>query len=200
MNMNTAPGFKEILSHAETEYQAMIRQFAVKSAELTTRFFHLFGVEEVIRTLKTLAIQEKWKSLASHHTTLTHSLVDSLNLPSLWTDSGYSTEELEKTDASITLCDAMVSQTGSLFINSRTCGGRALSILPPHHIVLATPEQLLPDLPTAFQHMQDKYKDDYPSMMSLVTGPSRTGDIERILVLGAHGPRKLTVILVEKLS
>jgi L-lactate dehydrogenase complex protein LldG len=48
--------------------------------------------------------------------------------------------------------------------------------------------------------MQDKYKDNYPSMMSLVTGPSRTGDIERILVLGAHGPRKLTVILVEKLS
>lgn len=198
MNMNTVPGFKEILPLAETEYQAMIRQFAVKSAELTTRFFHLFGIEKTIRTLKTLTLQEKWKSLASHHTNLTHSLVDTLNLPALWTDSGYSTEEMEKVDASVTLCDALVAQTGSLFINSRTCGGRALSILPPHHIVIATPEQLLPDLPTAFQYMQDKYKDDYPSMMSLVTGPSRTGDIERILVLGAHGPRKLTVILIEK--
>jgi hypothetical protein len=96
MNMNTAPGFKEILSHAETEYQAMIRQFAVKSTELTTRFFHLFGVEEVVRTLKTLAIQDKWKSLASHHTALTHSVVDTLNLPALWTDSGYPPKNLKK--------------------------------------------------------------------------------------------------------
>jgi hypothetical protein len=66
MKKNSASDFKEILSPAETEYQPMIRQFALKSAELTTRFFHLFGVEETLRTLQTLATQEKWKSLASH--------------------------------------------------------------------------------------------------------------------------------------
>ncbi|MDI9401982.1 MAG: LutC/YkgG family protein [Limisphaerales bacterium] len=197
MKKNSASDFKEILSPAETEYQPMIRQFALKSAELTTRFFHLFGVEETLRTLQTLATQEKWKSLASHESPLTRRLLEKLKLPTIWTDAGYAAEELEKADASITLCDALIAQTGSLLLNSRTSGGRALSILPPHHIVLATPEQLLPDLPSAFELIQGKYQDDYPSMLSLVTGPSRTGDIERILVLGAHGPRKLTVILVE---
>jgi len=57
-------------------------------------------------------------------------------------------------------------------------------------------EQLLRDLPAAFQLLKSKYGSNYPSMMSLITGPSRTGDIERILVLGAHGPKKLTVLLV----
>ena len=44
--------------------------------------------------------------------------------------------------------------------------------------------------------MKKKYAANYPSMISFITGPSRTGDIERILVLGAHGPKKLTIFCV----
>ncbi|HEY9508466.1 MAG TPA: LUD domain-containing protein, partial [Verrucomicrobiae bacterium] len=76
---------------------------------------------------------------------------------------------------------------------NRSSGGRALSVLPPHHVVLARRDQLLRDLPSAFQFLKQKYRDNYPSMISFITGPSRTGDIERILVLGAHGPKKLTI-------
>ena len=63
-------------------------------------------------------------------------------------------------------------------------------------VVLATRDQLLPDLAAGFALLQNKYGDRYPSCMSLITGPSRTGDIERILVLGAHGPKRLTSILI----
>ncbi|MBV8415598.1 MAG: LUD domain-containing protein, partial [Verrucomicrobia bacterium] len=52
-----------------------------------------------------------------------------------------------------------------------------------------------PDLPAAFELLQKTYGENYPSLITLITGPSRTGDIERILVLGAHGPRILTIIL-----
>jgi L-lactate dehydrogenase complex protein LldG len=89
--------------------------------------------------------------------------------------------------------DALVAQTGSVLITSRSAGGRALSVLPPHHVVLARREQLVPDLPAAFALLKSKCGEACPSMTSLITGPSRTGDIERILVLGAHGPKKLTI-------
>jgi L-lactate dehydrogenase complex protein LldG len=83
-----------------------------------------------------------------------------------------------------------------VLVTSRSAGGRALSVLPPHHVVLAQREQFVPDLPAAFDLLKKKYADNYPSMISFITGPSRTGDIERILVLGAHGPKKLTILCV----
>jgi L-lactate dehydrogenase complex protein LldG len=67
-------------------------------------------------------------------------------------------------------------------------------VLPPHHVVLARRDQLIADLPAAFALITQRYAPNFPSMISFITGPSRTGDIERILVLGAHGPKKLTVI------
>jgi L-lactate dehydrogenase complex protein LldG len=121
-------------------------------------------------------------------------MAESLGLPLLWTDNGYDKHQLESCDVGITECDALIAQTGTVLLTSASAGGRALSVLPPHHVVLARRAQLLPDLPSAFARIQEKYGTSYPSMISLITGPSRTGDIERILVLGAHGPKRLTVI------
>jgi L-lactate dehydrogenase complex protein LldG len=55
---------------------------------------------------------------------------------------------------------------------------------------------MTPDLTVALQRAQEKFKDKFPSFLSFISGPSRTGDIERILVLGAHGPKKLTILLL----
>ena len=111
-------------------------------------------------------------------------------------DDGYDVNEMETCDAGITECDALVAQTGSVLVTSRSAGGRALSVLPPHHIVLARRDQLIADLPAAFALLKQTYGAGMPSMISFITGPSRTGDIERILVLGAHGPKELTVLLI----
>ena len=81
-------------------------------------------------------------------------------------------------------------------VSNRSAGGRALSVLPPHHIVIARRSQMVPDLAAAFQFARQTYAPDWPSFLSLITGPSRTGDIERILVLGAHGPKRLTIFLL----
>lgn len=61
---------------------------------------------------------------------------------------------------------------------------------------VAQADQLVPDLPAAFDLLYATYGTNYPSFATFITGPSRTGDIERILVLGAHGPRNLTVIVI----
>jgi len=74
---------------------------------------------------------------------------------------------------------------------------RRLNVYPETHVVIAYVDQLVDDLKDAFIAVQKKYSGNLPSMLSVITGPSRTADIEKTLVMGAHGPRQLFVILVE---
>ena len=173
-----------------------IALFAQNSIGLKTDFREAASVEDVIRQLTALAADEKWHRIAAHRHPLVSPIVEKLGVPCVLTESGYSATELEQCDASISGCDCLVAQTGSVLVTSASAGGRTLSVLPPHHIVIARREQMLPDLTTALQFVRKTYAPNWPSMISFITGPSRTGDIERILVLGAHGPKKLTIFLI----
>jgi L-lactate dehydrogenase complex protein LldG len=158
--------------------------------------FLVTSSDEMRQALLALRDAEGWKSAACHTGLLPDAICPVLGLPMVHTDKHYDVHMLEACDAGITECDALIAQTGTVMLSSRRAGGRALSILPPHHVVLARRDQLVPDLPAAFDLLKAEYRDNLPSMISFITGPSRTGDIERILVLGAHGPKKLTVLCV----
>ena len=170
--------------------------FARNASDLRATFKIVQSQNELAAELKSLAVAENWSRVATHKSQLAGSLAASLGLPTLITDDGYDKHELEKCDAGISECDALIAQTGTVLVTSRSAGGRALSCLPPHHVVIARREQLVADLPSAFALVKQKYSGNFPSMISFITGPSRTGDIERILVLGAHGPKKLTIFCV----
>ena len=169
--------------------------FAKNAADLKADFQLLANRDELKAALAKISAAEKWSRIASHDGELSNLASSSLGLPILLTDKGYDVQEMEKCDAGISECDALIAQTGGVVVTNRSAGGRALSVLPPHHIILARREQLVADLPAAFTMLQQKYANNYPSMISFITGPSRTGDIERILVLGAHGPKKLTIFV-----
>jgi L-lactate dehydrogenase complex protein LldG len=177
-----------------TSVDEQLALFAKNSAELKTDFQLLNSADEARQAIVKLRDAEKWRRVAGHSGDLTNAICPPLNLPFLRTDKAYDVTELEKCDAGISECDALIAQTGSVLVTNRSAGGRALSVLPPHHVVLARREQLLADLPAAFELLKQNYAENYPSMISFITGPSRTGDIERILVLGAHGPKKLTIL------
>ncbi len=171
-----------------------IERFRVQSEELRTEFRLVDGEAGLEAALRGLRESGGWKRVASHRGELTDRACRTLGIPVLLTDTGYDANDLESCDAGLTECDALVAQTGSVLLTSRSAGGRALSVLPPHHVVLARREQLVGDLLEAYALLKQRYAADYPSMISLVTGPSRTGDIERIIVLGAHGPKRLSVL------
>ncbi|MBI1840080.1 MAG: LUD domain-containing protein [Verrucomicrobia bacterium] len=177
--------------------EGQLALFAAHSADLKTDFRTLPDADAFASALRDLAAQLGWKRVASHNGDLTFRATEGLDLPILRVDAGYDVNEMEDCDAGVTECDALVAQTGSVVLTSRSAGGRALSVLPPHHVVLARLSQLVRDLPAAFALLQAKYSYDYPSFMTFITGPSRTGDIERILVLGAHGPKKLTILCAD---
>jgi len=107
---------------------------------------------------------------------------------------------LAHVDLGVTVCDCLIACTGSVALTTRTGFGRALSVLPPAHLVVARRSQLVPHPADAYRLLHSRYGasvDGWPSMMTLITGPSRTADIEKILVLGAHGPKKLFVLLLD---
>ena len=98
----------------------------------------------------------------------------------------------ETTQASLTVAHGFVAQTGSI-LTSSDCGGRGASIVPPCHIVYGRGEQIVPDIAAALARVPIAVPG--ASYVGLITGSSRTADIEKILVQGAHGPRRLVVIL-----
>lgn len=171
------------------------RQFAEQSEALRTEFIET-SMANLPDTVKSLKRTHGWNSFGYHTTDLTRPAIEALGGNGVCTDGAYDAVELEKCDVGITGCDCLVAQTGSVLVSTRSAGGRTLSILPPHHVVIAKKDQLLPDLPAAIELIKKRYGSDLPSMLCFVSGPSRTGDIERILVLGAHGPKKLTVLLI----
>jgi L-lactate dehydrogenase complex protein LldG len=100
----------------------------------------------------------------------------------------------EATQATVTLAEELVASTGSILV-SADCGGRGASVVAPVHVVVAGIDQLAPDLETAFAHVEARGAVSQNSFLCLITGSSRTADIEKILVMGAHGPRRLLVVL-----
>ncbi|MBU6119452.1 LutC/YkgG family protein [Hymenobacter siberiensis] len=101
-------------------------------------------------------------------------------------------------DLSLTSCEALVARTGSVLVSAATASGRRLSIYPDQHLVLARPSQVVAEIGDALRVIQERYGAAPPSMVSLTSGPSRTADIEKTLVLGAHGPRRIALFLLEE--
>lgn len=98
--------------------------------------------------------------------------------------------------AGITGCEMLVARTGSVIMSSALPSGRQMHGYSPVHIVWAYTSQLVDYPGDAYEAMQARYGNDLPSSITTVTGPSRTADIEKTLVLGAHGPKELHVILI----
>ncbi len=104
---------------------------------------------------------------------------------------------LKDCELSITPCSYLIARTGSVVITTESGYGRSFSVLPHAHMVVARKSQLIADLSDAYQLLRRQYNDRWPSLISIITGPSRTADIEKILVLGAHGPKRLFVLLLD---
>ena len=193
----TTAEHRRVLPAVGANSDEQLALFQKNAAELRADFQKIRDAAELVEKLCALRNAEGWQKIASHAGELAGPAARQLGLPVLQTDVGFDKNELEICAVGITECDALVAQTGSVLLTGRSAGGRALSCLPPHHVVIARRAQLVPDLPAAFDLLQNKYGANYPGMISFITGPSRTGDIERILVLGAHGPKRLTIFCLE---
>jgi L-lactate utilization protein LutC len=140
-----------------------------------------------------------------------HELLDRLRLADLLSRSGIgqsnyaSLTKLDEAsrrtailaaDVGITSCDFALAETGSLVMLARPGQERVASLLPPLHIAMVERAQILPDVYDAADRMQALGFDGLPSNAVLITGPSKTGDMELELTTGVHGPGRWCVIII----
>ena len=100
--------------------------------------------------------------------------------------------------ASVTSAFAGVAETGSLALISGPDSPTSLNYLPDNHIVVLQVGQIVGSYEEVWQRLREKMSEDWPRAVNWITGPSRTADIEQELLLGAHGPRRLHVVLVDE--
>jgi L-lactate dehydrogenase complex protein LldG len=99
-------------------------------------------------------------------------------------------------DIGISSVDCAIAETGTLMVCSRPGQERVASLLPVMHVAIVERQQIVPDLLDAFSILHERGLENLPSNTTLITGPSKTGDIELQLTTGVHGPKHWRVILV----
>ncbi len=145
--------------------------------------------QEMVRKLAELSAKNSWETVFCADSKLAPLIGNKVNI----TDNKTRFYEME---AGITACEFLIAHTGSVMVSSAVTG-RRVHAFAPVHIVVARQSQIVPFLEDAIERMQQKYGDNLPGTISNITGPSRTADIEKTLVMGAHGPKKLYVFIRE---
>lgn len=96
----------------------------------------------------------------------------------------------------ISQLDWALADTGTLVQDATAVEQRLVSTLPDIHIALVPTGGILPDMPSLLEHMRPEQS----NYIAMITGPSRTADIERVLTIGVHGPERLIIVFVDELG
>ncbi len=165
--------------------------FAEELVRIAGKFVYCESEDEFIGNLKSFILEKDWGVLFCQDAKL-HRMLKTGGIP-----FESHSDALLEARIGITRCEYLIARLGTVMVSSRLSPGRKITVYPEIHLVLGYTSQLVPDLKQALAGIKKKYKDDYPSMISLISGPSRTADIEKTLVMGAHGPKELYVFLID---
>ena len=165
-------------------------EFAERFTNLQGRFSYCSSEEELVTQLNALAEKRKWEKIFCRETALR----EMLNV------SGFLFNyhpTLADCDAAITGCEYLVARTGSILLSSAGESGRTVSVYAPIHICIAYTHQVVEDISDGLEKVLLQ-NPTYPSLLTLATGPSRTADIEKTLVVGVHGPKEVFCFLIDQ--
>ncbi|HEY1114123.1 MAG TPA: LUD domain-containing protein [Chitinophagaceae bacterium] len=165
--------------------QDIVVEFAEQFTQLQGKFVFCADEEELLHQFATLCQQHGWTKIYC---------TDKRLAP--LADEKFLTGDIVGCDISLTACECLVARTGSLLLSARN-SGRIPSVYAPVHVCVAYTSQLVYDIKDGLNLLKNKYKNGLPSLVTLATGPSRTADIEKTLVVGVHGPKEVYLFLVE---
>jgi L-lactate dehydrogenase complex protein LldG len=165
--------------------------FAEEFTRLLGKFAFSLNYEELVNRLETIIRQQQWKDIYCAEEGLKY-LLQSKGF------NHFTPKSLADSDAALTTCEVMIARTGTIVLSSAQPEGRTASVYSPIHICIAESSQIVYDVDDAIQFLKEKYGIHIPSMISFATGPSRTADIEKTLVVGVHGPKEVYCLLADQ--
>jgi L-lactate dehydrogenase complex protein LldG len=166
-------------------------EFAERFTKLLGKFVFCENQKEMVAQLNQIAATNKWEKIYCIEEGLRKTLADNQF-------NNYSHNDLASCDIAITTCEWLVARTGSIVMSAAQESGRTVSVYAPVHICIAYTSQLVYDVKDALLKAREKYAGNLPSLITFATGPSRTADIEKTLVVGVHGPKEVYVFLVDQ--
>jgi L-lactate dehydrogenase complex protein LldG len=190
--MSEKPNDKELVSKFEKETLALGGQVHVASNEL-----------ELVKIILGVAKHANCKAAV-----IDKLLIGSEKIRSTLIENGITTvfsgetssaapEILADADIGITQADVAIAQTGTIIMKTTDDKARLVSCLPRIHVALVNTSRLVRKLTDATEHVESWLRASEPCVVSFVSGPSRTSDIEMKHILGVHGPHQVHVILYE---
>ncbi|HEU4469785.1 MAG TPA: LUD domain-containing protein [Flavisolibacter sp.] len=168
--------------------QDLVVEFAEQFTQLQGKFIFCVDEKELVEHFAKLCYQHQWTKIYCEEArwqplVQPHSLFD----------------DIAACEAALTSCEFLIARTGSIVLGS-VHQGRIPSIYAPVHVCVAFTSQLVYDVKDGLVALKEKYRDFLPSLITFATGPSRTADIEKTLVVGVHGPKEVYCFLIDDQS
>jgi L-lactate dehydrogenase complex protein LldG len=192
------PPVHEVWPRRRPAIDEMADRFARELAEVHGETIRCPTMDDARHKLAELSQQGQWKQIGALDRPLCRELAKGLPQDALaWPRPDWTPTGMAELSAGLLEADCLLADTGSAMIACGTAQDRVLCYLPPACVIVATVDRLVEHLPQAWEAIGPRAAD--PALRGefvLITGPSRTADIEKILILGVHGPKRLVVLLV----
>jgi L-lactate dehydrogenase complex protein LldG len=192
------PPVAEVWPSKNPDFGAMAAQFESELKAVHGEVIRTATMADAQAKLAELVKAAGWTTVAPMDRPLCREAAKTLPADMLrWPKPNWPPNEMAELSVSLIEPEALLADTGSCVVACPTGEDRLLCYLPPACVVIAKLEQLREHLPAAWGGIAPRcFEKNLTGEFVIVTGPSRTADIEKLLILGVHGPKRLVVLLV----
>ncbi|MBN2236049.1 MAG: LUD domain-containing protein [Bacteroidales bacterium] len=171
--------------------ESLALNFAQEFTNLGGKFIYCEDEQDFKEVFKAFSSSEEIQPLFCKEPAL-QKMLTSIEIP--FSDQASDFKALRTT---LTTCEFLIARFGSVMVSSASDSGRRLNFYAEKHLILAFASQLVPETKDALISMREKYNGKLPSMITQISGASRSADIEKTLIKGMHGPKEIYVFFVD---
>lgn len=192
------PPVPEVWPRQHPDVAAMAARFAEELQAVHGEVLRAATLDEAGQRLAERSARQGWQSIGALDRPLCRQLAQALGPERVaWPEPHWTPTSMAELHLGLLEADWLLADTGSCVLTCRTAQERLLCYLPPACVIVAPVDRLREHLPAAWPEITPRFNaPDASGETLIITGPSRTADIEKILILGVHGPKRLVVLLV----